>query len=140
MPTLDTARYTYLLDTLLTHNKPTLFVGPTGTGKTVYVQKLLLGLNAKEWSSIFINYSAQTSANQSQDIIDGKLDKRRKGVFGPPMGKRCVILYARRTPKRRPWPVVCAALSVPRWSACGAASTTSTCLRSRPMARSRRLS
>ena len=91
VPTLDTARYTFLLDTLLQHDFPALFVGPTGTGKTVYVQKLLLGLDGKEWASIFINYSAQTSANQSQDIIDGKLDKRRKGVFGPPMGKRCVI-------------------------------------------------
>ena len=41
-----------------------------------YVQKLLLNLDAKEWSSIFINYSAQTTANQAQDIVDGKLDKR----------------------------------------------------------------
>ena len=88
VPTLDTARYSYLLSTLLVDGRATLFVGPTGTGKTSYVQKLLLGLDAGLWQTIFINYSAQTHANQAQDIIDGKLDKRKKGTFGPPPGKK----------------------------------------------------
>eukprot|EP00892_Ulva_mutabilis_P009854 jgi/Ulvmu1/7240/UM035_0027.1 len=91
IPTVDTIRYTYLLDKYIQQHHAALFVGPTGTGKSIYITKhLQTGLPAV-FVNINVKFSAQTSANITQDIIDGKLDKRRKGVYGPPVGHRMVV-------------------------------------------------
>ena len=92
IPTIDTVRYSYLLDLFIHHNKQCLFVGPTGTGKSVYINnKLLNGLPKDKFLPMFVNFSAQTSSNQVQDIVLSKLDKRRRGVFGPTHGLKSVI-------------------------------------------------
>uniref|UniRef100_A0A8C7UPX5 Dynein axonemal heavy chain 1 n=1 Tax=Oncorhynchus mykiss TaxID=8022 RepID=A0A8C7UPX5_ONCMY len=64
-----------------------LCIGPTGTGKTLTMSDKLLKNMPAEYITHFLMFSARTSANQTQDYIDSKLDKRRKGVFGPPLGK-----------------------------------------------------
>jgi len=100
VPTIDTTRYTFWLDKCcrnanLNHTlnrMAFMLVGPTGTGKTVYINShLLSGLSPDKFSVMSLGFSAQTTAQQTQDIIDGKLDKRRKGVYGPPMGKTCLV-------------------------------------------------
>ncbi|GLC60993.1 hypothetical protein PLESTB_001703700 [Pleodorina starrii] len=92
IPSIDTVRYTYLLDKGVAHAQPVLIVGPTGTGKSVLVQKYLYGLPPSTYvPPNVIGFSARTSANSTQHLIDAKLDRRRRGVFGPPVGKKMVV-------------------------------------------------
>ncbi|XP_071879956.1 dynein axonemal heavy chain 3 isoform X2 [Anas platyrhynchos] len=91
IPTMETARQVFFLKTYVEHNVPLLFVGPTGTGKSAITNNFLLKLPKEKYIPSFINFSARTSANQTQDIIMSKLDRRRKGLFGPPPGKKALI-------------------------------------------------
>ena len=63
--TSDTIRYGFLLELFIENDIRTLFVGPTGTGKTVYIQKVLNQvLQADKFLIIEIGFSAQTHCNQ----------------------------------------------------------------------------
>ncbi|DBA04478.1 TPA: LOW QUALITY PROTEIN: hypothetical protein N0F65_010074 [Lagenidium giganteum] len=83
VPTIFTAQLEYLVQ-LLVHNKR--------TGKSCYLTSILNEvLPQDKYSVIMLSFSAKTSANMTQNIIDGKLDKRRKGVFGPPVNKDAIV-------------------------------------------------
>jgi dynein heavy chain len=92
VPTIDTVRYSYMLKMFINNTHPLLFVGPTGTGKSVYVLDMLINhLNKDKYVPLVVNFSAQTTENQVQSLIDLKVDRRRKGVFGPAGGKRMPV-------------------------------------------------
>ncbi|EAS00969.2 dynein heavy chain (macronuclear) [Tetrahymena thermophila SB210] len=92
VPTQDTVRYSFLLEHNIKNCVPTLFCGPTGTGKSVYIKNLLMQkLDQKKYMTIEIGFSAQTSATQTMDIVDSRLDRKRKGVYGPKIAEKAII-------------------------------------------------
>lgn len=92
VPTVNTCQFSYLMELLFSHDKKTLVVGATGTGKSTYVTNIILKVLPKDiYMAIMTGFSAQTSASQLQEIIDGRMDRRRKGVFGPALGKKYVL-------------------------------------------------
>ncbi|KAF0288035.1 Dynein heavy chain 1, axonemal [Amphibalanus amphitrite] len=91
IPTMDIVRNAHLIGMYLTNSMPVLCVGNTGTSKTATVSEKLMTSMPANFLSEFITFSARTSANQTQDLIDSKLDRRRKGQFGPPAGKNLVF-------------------------------------------------
>jgi dynein heavy chain, axonemal len=90
VPTKENSCIMYWANHCVTNAIPLLLVGPTGTGKSVAILNFLKELSKEKYMMNTINFSARTSTQQVQEQIMTKLDRRRKGVFGPPVGKYCI--------------------------------------------------
>eukprot|EP00501_MAST-03F_sp_TOSAG23-6_P001833 GSMAST32.ASY1.ANO1.1911.1 assembled CDS len=67
VPTTDTTRYRWLLNTLVCNENHALIMGLTGVATA--------------------NYSAQTTPKNLVSLFESKLEKKRKTLLGPPFGK-----------------------------------------------------
>lgn len=94
VPTIDNVRHTFLVSTLIKDGYNFFCTGPTGTAKSVTVSSFMMSeLSPETHMPIFLTFSAQTDANQTQDIIDAKFERRLKGVYGPLDRKRAIIFF-----------------------------------------------
>ena len=89
--TAGTVKQTFFLNLALTHGLPLGLIGPKGTGKSFITNSFVRRLSKEKFITNVINFSARTNVNYTQEVIMSKLDRRRKGVFGPAMGKKCVV-------------------------------------------------
>mmetsp|Transcript_18662 Transcript_18662/g.41434 ORF Transcript_18662/g.41434 Transcript_18662/m.41434 type:complete len:1758 (-) Transcript_18662:2744-8017(-) len=87
VPTVDSLRLTRITEILLLNKQHVLIPGNTGTGKTIAIRQWLTSGAPDFVQAAMLNFSAQTQVNQLQDSLDSKLEKRRRGVYGPPAGK-----------------------------------------------------
>lgn len=85
--TTDNERYVYLLELVLACGYNPLLVGSSGTGKSMYVKQALGDGSDKSLEKtrvVEITFTARSGTGMTQDVIESNLEKRRKGVYGPP--------------------------------------------------------
>lgn len=64
----------------------------TGVGKSVIILNQLAAIQeAKNINPVFLNFSAQTSSIRTQKTIEDKIERKRKGIYGAPPGKKLAI-------------------------------------------------
>ncbi|EDW73522.2 uncharacterized protein Dwil_GK16602 [Drosophila willistoni] len=91
VPTKETGYISYWQEFCISKSYGMLVIGPTGTGKSAIITSNLLAMPKFANLTNIINFSARTSAQMVQDMIMSKLDRRRKGVYGPALGKKCTV-------------------------------------------------
>ncbi|XP_076621651.1 dynein heavy chain at 89D [Colletes latitarsis] len=91
VPTIDTLRTTWFIQTMNTLNRPALLVGETGTAKTAIIQEFLRHLNNEKYNQLLINFSSRTTSMDVQNNIEAVVDKRTRETYGPPPGKKLLV-------------------------------------------------
>jgi len=92
VPTVDTVRYAWLLNQIMSLRKPALFCGDSGTAKTVTVQSNFKQMDQDRNMFLNINFSSRTTSFDFQAIIEENIDKRTFKTYGPKAsGKKMVV-------------------------------------------------
>jgi dynein heavy chain len=92
VPTIDSARYLHMIDLAIKRNKPLLLIGPRGTGKTAYLNnRITQGLDPATEQALTLNLTPRIQQSTIFNSIVARLNKHRRGVFGPPEGFKMII-------------------------------------------------
>ncbi|KPA83847.1 putative dynein heavy chain [Leptomonas pyrrhocoris] len=92
VPTVDTVRYAYMVSQLVRSRVQLVLVGTTGTGKSLVAHKVMHDLPQDAFVTTHLHFSAQTTARNVQEIIEGRMEHTSKKVCNPPGGRRMVCL------------------------------------------------
>lgn len=90
VPTSDTVKYNFILNTLMGAGHNVLITGETGVGKSV-VTKDFLNTAPEHIVSACVNFSGKTTTKNLQDAFEGNLEAKRKTLLGPPGGKKMIF-------------------------------------------------
>jgi len=94
VPTVDTLRYTWLLKQVMGLQQPfqpCMFVGDSGTAKTVTIFSHFATLPMENYIILNVNFSSRTTSNDCQKAIEDNIDKRSFKAYGPTGGRRLIV-------------------------------------------------
>lgn len=104
--TVDTERNIWLLNKIVLNRTPVMFVGESGTAKTVTIHAYLGELKKRslalasaqdadgshlEEMLLEMNFSSRTTSLDAQRTMEDHIEKRTNTVLGPPAKKRLVV-------------------------------------------------
>ncbi|KAL6747291.1 flagellar outer dynein arm heavy chain beta [Haematococcus lacustris] len=90
VPTVETTRLTYFLDSLVLNKHHVMFVGNTGTGKSAIMNNKLKNMDSEAFSYYTINMNSFSDAPSIQVILEQPLEKKSGVRYGPPGSRRLV--------------------------------------------------
>ncbi|XP_034943575.1 dynein heavy chain 12, axonemal [Chelonus insularis] len=92
VPTVDTLRYQYLFLKHIKHGRRFLFYGETGTGKSFYIQNIIMNkLDQKSYLPNMITFTPQTTAAETQELVINKLFRHKKNMYRPIDTSCCIV-------------------------------------------------
>ena len=92
VPTVDTKRFSWLLGQMVMNKWPAMFVGDSGTAKSVIIQSYLNSLPVDNYLKLNINFSSRTTSLDLQKTLEDNIDKKSGRNFGPKIpGKKLVV-------------------------------------------------
>jgi dynein heavy chain, axonemal len=93
VPTVDTKRFSWLLNQFIGLKLPVMFVGESGTAKSVILQSYLNALPSEGFIRLNINFSSRTTSLDIQNTIEDNIDKRSGRIFGPKVPGKTLIIF-----------------------------------------------
>ena len=93
VPTVDTQRYSWLLNQIMTLKRPSMFCGDSGTAKTVTIFSHFKSLPMDKYVVLNINFSSRTTSMDFQKNVEENIDKRSFKQYGPKTAGKQLIIF-----------------------------------------------
>lgn len=90
IPTVDTIRYKFLIQTVLLNNRPVLITGPAGSGKTFVAKSCLSDQNDQKFITTIMNMSSVTTVRHVLEAIESRTEKCTKELIAATKNKNLI--------------------------------------------------